>query len=744
MKSLRHPRSCHGIIKWISAAGLSRSTRMRSRRPVLELLEPRALLTTITEFPTASSTVVPTAITTGSDSNLWFVEQNGNAIGRINPTTQAMSTFSNGLPANANLQEITSGPNGDLWFTEAGEFANAIGMFDPNSTSQPIKNFGTSAGMTANSSPSGIVSVGIDIWFTQPLTDQIGKLDTSNGLITEFTAPSAMTDLASQIVLGPDGNLWFTEFGNIGYFNPATPTTPTTPTTLSVTQVALPGGASEEPLGIAVGPDQNIWYTAGVNPGGTGFTSYAVGVINPMLPNAVKETPLPSTTQPYGITAGPDSNVWVTVTSKGTSAGTIDQIDPSTRQITQTLAIPTNVVAVPNPDAITAGPDGNLWFADGGGAIGVVNTDVQPHFVVTTAPPSTVTAGQGFGLTVTAEYGSGIVDSLFKGNVTVGPAITQGGVLGPLHGTNLTVPAVQGVATFSGLSVDQATPAYIVAASSSGANAPTAGSTNGFNVVAAAATKLVVISQPPGSVAAGSGFGFTVVAEDQFNNIATSFSGTVTVTLPANNPGGSGTVLSGSTSLVVSPASATPGFATFSGLSLSNIGTGYTLGISSSPSLTTTTTSAFDVTVAPPPPPTISSESVVLNQKFNKKHKPVGKPTLSGYTITFSTAMNQTALADSGNYQVALKVIKNERVKVGKKTVTKKVTVLNPIGFSVTQVTADSVTLTLAGKQTFPKGGQITIIAAAPGGVDNTSDVFLAQNGVLAISPKGKQIALIS
>ena len=30
------------------------------------------------------------------------------------------------------------------------------------------------------------------------------------------------------------------------------------------------------------------------------------------------------------------------------------------------------------------------------------------------------------------------------------------------------------------------------------------------------------------------------------------------------------------------------------------------------------------------------------------------------------------------------------------------------------------------------------IIAAAPGGVDNTSDVFLAQNGVLAISTGGK------
>jgi trimeric autotransporter adhesin len=142
----------------------------------------------------------------------------------------------------------------------------------------------------------------------------------------------------------------------------------------------------------------------------------------------------------------------------------------------------------------------------------------------------------------------------------------------------------------------------------------------------------------------------------------------------------------------------------------------------------------------PPVAPTIVGESVVINQKFNKKHKPIGKATLSGYTITFSTAMDQTALANHANYQVALKVIK--KVKVGKKKVPK--TLLQAIGFSVSQVTSNSVTLKLAGNQKFPKGGQITVIATPPGGVDNTSDVFLAHNGVLAISPAGKRITLMS
>ena len=106
--------------------------------------------------------------------------------------------------------------------------------------------------------------------------------------------------------------------------------------------------------------------------------------------------------------------------------------------------------------------------------------------------------------------------------------------------------------------------------------------------------------------------------------------------------------------------------------------------------------------------------------------------------------MDPTALDNSANYVVATKIITTQHIKIGRKRVTRKVIVLRPIGFSVTAVTSNSVTLTLAGRQTFPKGGQITIIAAAPGGVDNTSHVFLVQNGILAISPTGKTITLVS
>ena len=74
----------------------------------------------------------------------------------------------------------------------------------------------------------------------------------------------------------------------------------------------------------------------------------------------------------------------------------------------------------------------------------------QDQLVVTTQPPSNVTAGSRFGLVVKAENGKGAVDSSFDGSVTLADA----SFLQTLGGTT-TVTAAKGVATFSGLTIDQ-------------------------------------------------------------------------------------------------------------------------------------------------------------------------------------------------------------------------------------------------------------------------------------------------
>jgi len=685
----------------------------------VELLESRRLLTTITEYPVPlvnGNNASPIEITPGPNGTLWFIGSGGNEIGSLSTTSPNPEPYPRSLPSGSLPLGITLGPDGNkIWFTELA--ANQIGMINPNDTSHTIQYFGTSNGMTANSGAVGITSADGYLWFTQNQTHQIGRLDPSTGKITEYPAPAAMITLNSRIVLGPDGNLWFTEFGAIGIFNPNTGTI--------VKEVPLLSGSKEEPFGIAVGPDGNIWYTEGVlNSTYTGYVSFGVGTINTNAETLIPEIPVTASSEPFGITAGPDGNMWFAVTGTNMVAGTIDFINPSTREITLAPKIPTNEVpTLPNPTAITAGPDGNIWFADGSGAIGVV---ADTHLVATAQPPPDVSVNSPFGIAVTDEYTSGVVDTAFNGNVTIALGNNPGGSTSALGGT-LTFAAVNGVATFSGLTLNNAAHGYTLRATSDASNGPTAVTTSGFNVVAGPAMHLVVTTQPPGTVAAGSGFGVTVTDEYVSGPVDPAFNGNVTIAL-ANIPGGGSSSLGGTVTVA-----AVNGVATFSGLTLNNAGLGYTLQVSGNG--LTATTNPFDVTsvIPPPPPPTITGEQVVLFQKRNKKKHPVGKPTLVGYTFTYSTAMNQGTIGNPVNYQVEMFVIK--RVKK------KKIVVPRSIGFTVSSITSNSVTLKLAGKQTFPKGGQITVIASPPGGVESTSGVFLAVNGGFTISRGGKAIS---
>ena len=61
-------------------------------------------------------TCAPWSITSGPGGNLWFTEEIGNVIGRITPSG-SFSGF--GIPtAKSRPEGITTGPDGNLWFTE--------------------------------------------------------------------------------------------------------------------------------------------------------------------------------------------------------------------------------------------------------------------------------------------------------------------------------------------------------------------------------------------------------------------------------------------------------------------------------------------------------------------------------------------------------------------------------------------------------------------------------------------------
>jgi hypothetical protein len=207
------------------------------------------------------------------------------------------------------------------------------------------------------------------------------------------------------------------------------------------------------------------------------------------------------------------------------------------------------------------------------------------NLVITSQPPATIPAGSSFSLTVTVESSLGAKISTYNGPVTIALGNDPGqGILG---GT-LTVNAVNGVATFSGLTLDTEANGYTIVTTGTKLTSATSSS---FNVIAGSPSQILFSSQPPSSVTAGTAFGLAVTVEDVYGNIVTADTGSLIVAL-GTNPG---TASLGGTSTV----SIVNGVATFSGLTLTQADAGYVLSVSGT-GLGTVTTNPITVTPASP------------------------------------------------------------------------------------------------------------------------------------------------
>ena len=126
---------------------------------------------------------------------------------------------------------------------------------------------------------------------------------------------------------------------------------------------------------------------------------------------------------------------------------------------------------------------------------------------------------------------------------------------------------------------------------------------------------------------------------------------------------------------------------------------------------------------------------------MNKRGKPVGKATVTGFEIDYSTAMNSATAGNPNDYQVAKFVTK----RVKRKSVRTLQAIFVPVRYNPSN---NSVTLMVAGSL-FSKGGQITVVGAAPAGITSAANVFLdgkgtgtaGTNAILIISPKGTGIS---
>jgi hypothetical protein len=154
---------------------------------------------------------------------------------------------------------------------------------------------------------------------------------------------------------------------------------------------------------------------------------------------------------------------------------------------------------------------------------------------------------------------------------------------GTLSGAT-TVNPVNGVATFSSLSINKAGSGYTLVASSVPLTSATSAA---FTIAPAAAAKLAFTGQPnDGTAAMALAPAVAVAIQDAFGNPVPGASNAVTVGTGANP--GAGT-LSGTTGV-----NAVNGVASFGDLSINKAASGYTL-VASSSGLTSTTSAAFAI-----------------------------------------------------------------------------------------------------------------------------------------------------
>jgi virginiamycin B lyase len=276
--------------------------------------------------------------------------------------------------ANAGLQDIVQGPDGNIWFTERN--ANMIGRISgtsPGATSE----FPLAGGAT---SPDLIV-VGPDgaLWYTQ--NTSVGRMPPDNPAGVQTFSGLGIIQ-ARGIAVGPDGNLWVSDADATGNKVHRI----TTAGTAASLPIPLPMGVNAR--GIALGPDGNMWVADFSTPGGV--VRVTPGGVATRIPVSVGS--------PIDVIAGSDGNIWYG--GQGTAVGKVTPTGVATPYVAKGV----------DPFGVTLGPDGAVWFAEfQGNAVGRVDkAGVTSHVTGMTAGagPRYVAFGPGNTIWFTEETGN--------------------------------------------------------------------------------------------------------------------------------------------------------------------------------------------------------------------------------------------------------------------------------------------------------------------------------------------------
>ena len=381
----------------------------------------------------------PQDITNGPDGNLWFTTGHSSSIWRTTPGG-VVSSFT--APSVQQPMSIAAGPDGNLWFTD--EVTEALGRITPAGVITPFAGLGIDRPVSVTGGPDG------NVWFVNQGDSSIGRI-TPQGVVTRFPwtlAPTypGVTVRLGQIVVGADGNLWFsTGTMQIGRITPAG--------VMSAFAVAANPGS------LTLGPDGNVWFAESspytkapghigkVTPSGAStvfafedFLAWGITaadgylwVSGPQLKKFTVQGVLAETLPFYSGTliTGADHNLWltefggITITSI-TTAGAVVAVIKGTEPINTPMAVaagsdgniwyinnpegdadpasigrvtPGGVVSrfaspsIVDPTDMVRGPDGNLWITDRNSVVRLQPDGTFLNFPVPGAAPTAITAG---------------------------------------------------------------------------------------------------------------------------------------------------------------------------------------------------------------------------------------------------------------------------------------------------------------------------------------------------------------
>lgn len=295
----------------------------------------------------------PRNIIAGAHDDLWFTECTGNKIGHL--TTAGVLTEYPVPTADAcpyGIARRTSAVAGGgtidtIFFTERA--GNKIGVISETGvvTEYAIPRAGVCpGGITARPSDSRV-------WFTEVCNPNVSTMDRIASFDPDVATKFVETSLSNGgtsttgIASAADGTLWLAE---------------RSPTQGRIGRLVVVGGATEcgvpqweaEPFAITVAGDGRVWFTE--------YAGNMIGVVDPTsfkcLSSAFVEFTIPTTgSKPAGIAVGPACTgagraIWF-AEEHGAKIGCITPAGVITEH-----AVPSSAFG------ITEGPDGNIWFTE--------------------------------------------------------------------------------------------------------------------------------------------------------------------------------------------------------------------------------------------------------------------------------------------------------------------------------------------------------------------------------------------